>query len=146
MTFAGQIGLGFAWTCVTLAIAVGFIIILIEFFHLIERPLRHFPGGVRRGILLIASVLWMLLAMIAVVFAWAALFQTLGAFSNLEDAFYLAMVSITTVGFGDVVLGREWRILSGFTAAEGFIIFGLDTAVLFEMMRRLRNDQAMIDR
>lgn len=130
----------------TLTIAVGFIIILIEVFHLIERPLHHFPGSARRGLLLVVSVLWMLLALIAVVFAWALLFQWLGAFSNLEDAFYLALVSITTVGFGDVVLDREWRILSGFTAADGFIIFGLDTAVLFEMMRRLRSDQAMIDR
>ena len=138
MTFSDQIVLGFVWTCVTLTIAVGFIVILIEIIHII--------GSVRRALLLVVSVLWMLLALIAVVFAWAFLFQWLGAFSNLEDAFYLAIVSITTVGFGDVVLDREWRILSGFTAADGFIIFGLDTAVLFEMMRRLRSDQAMIDR
>lgn len=130
----------------TLSIAVGFIIILIECFHLIERPVLCFPESVRRATLLVASVLWMLIALIVVVFAWALLFQWLGAFSDLEDAFYLALVSITTVGFGDVVLDRELRILSGFAAADGFVIFGLDTAVLFEMMRRLRSDQAMIDR
>jgi hypothetical protein len=52
------------------------------------------------------------------------------------------MVSFTTLGFGDVTLPHDWRLLSGIIAANGLILFGLNTAFLIEILNRLflRND------
>ncbi|MEM9058226.1 MAG: ion channel [Pseudomonadota bacterium] len=138
MTVGGQIALGFSWTCVTIGLAVAFILVLMEGNTLALHRLRRWPAPARTGLVLLASVIWMLVGIVAVVSAWAWLFVTLAIFDDAEAGFYFAIVSTTTVGFGDVVLPQPWRILSGFAAADGFIIFGLDTAVLFEVLRLLR--------
>jgi hypothetical protein len=62
----------------------------------------------------------------------------IGAFDSLESAVYFSLVSFTTLGFGDIILGKEWRILSGMMAANGLLIFGLTTAVLVDFLSRLK--------
>jgi len=68
---------------------------------------------------------------------WALAFWSIGAFEGLERALYFSMVSFTTLGFGDVTLPQNWRLLSGIIAANGLILFGLNTAFLIEILQRL---------
>lgn len=138
MDMVGQILLGFSWTCLTIGVAVVFIVILTEILDATLDYGRRYPSPIQTGVVLTLSVIWMLIGILCVVFAWAGLFVITGIFEDFESSFYFAIVSATTVGFGDLVLSEEWRILSGFAAAGGFIIFGLDTAVLLEVIRRLR--------
>ncbi|MEO0463402.1 MAG: ion channel [Pseudomonadota bacterium] len=84
------------------------------------------------------------LVLIFVMALWATLFVMLGIFQDFEVSLYIAMISATTLGYGDVTMPDEWRLLAGFIATDGFILFGLDTAFLFEVMRRL-GDQPMAD-
>ena len=77
------------------------------------------------------------LVLILVMAIWALLFVALSIFPSCEPALYIAMISATTLGYGDVTLPSQWRLLAGFIATDGFILFGLDTAFLFEVMRRL---------
>ena len=76
------------------------------------------------------------------VWTWAMTFWLLGLFTTLEEAVYFALVSYTTLGFGDVLLEREWRLLSGMAAANGLLNFGLLTAVMVEALRQIRLGQA----
>jgi len=87
--------------------------------------------------LLTAATLWLLLAMSVAIWVWAVAFNFLGAFETLEEALYFSMVSFTTLGFGDVILPQEWRLLSGLIAANGLILFGLNTAFLIEVFSRI---------
>ena len=70
------------------------------------------------------------------VWIWAITFQTVGAFDELEPALYFSLVSFSTVGFGDITLGPDWRLLSALTAANGFMSFGWSTAYMVELVRR----------
>ncbi|MCA3572765.1 MAG: two pore domain potassium channel family protein [Aestuariivirga sp.] len=70
------------------------------------------------------------------VWIWATTFYLAGVFENWEPAVYFALVTFTTVGFGDITLGPDWRLLSGLTAANGFISFGWSTAYMVELVRR----------
>ena len=70
---------------------------------------------------------------------WALFLVALGVFNNLESSLYFSMISFTTLGFGDVILPPQWRLLSGFIAIDGFFLFGLNTAFVFEVLRRLRD-------
>ncbi len=54
---------------------------------------------------------------------------------NLEAALYFSTSSFTTVGFGDLVLSEEWRLLSSFEAINGMILFGWSTAYIFAVVR-----------
>jgi hypothetical protein len=70
------------------------------------------------------------------VWIWAFTFQGVGAISEMEPALYFSLVSFSTVGFGDITLGPDWRLLSALTAANGFISFGWSTAYMVELVRR----------
>ena len=75
------------------------------------------------------------------VWIWAVAFRLLGIFGTLEASVYFSLVAFTTLGFGDVLLPQEWRLLSGLSAANGLLMFGLMTAVLVETLRETRGMQ-----
>ena len=102
-----------------------------------RRP--HFPrlvaalGGVS---------IWLLTSMTCSVWIWAIYFLLTGALKDLETSVYFSLVSFTTLGFGDIVLDKGHRLLSGMLAANGLILFGLTTAFLIEFLQRLHQAQA----
>jgi len=99
------------------------------------------PPHARKTILaLIAITLWLLAALSISVWVWAAAFIGVGAFETLERALYFSVVVFTTLGFGDITLPEPWRLLSGLSAANGLLLFGLSTAFLVELLRSLRHD------
>lgn len=67
---------------------------------------------------------------------WALTYVFLDALPNFESALYFSTVTYTTLGYGDVVLGQEWRLLSSIEAANGVIIFGWTTALLIVAIHR----------
>jgi voltage-gated potassium channel Kch len=70
------------------------------------------------------------------VLVWAGAYVALGAIGSLEEAIYFSIVSFTTVGYGDVVLPRDWRILGASEAAAGILIFGWSIALLIVLIER----------
>ena len=82
------------------------------------------------------ATLWLLGALSLAIWIWAGFFWYLNCFPTLEESLYFSMVAFTTLGFGDVTLPQEWRILSGMIAANGLVLFGLNTAFLIETLRR----------
>lgn len=49
---------------------------------------------------------------------------------------YFSLVAFTTLGFGDVVLDPSWQLLSAIEAANGIMIFGWTTALIFWFPQR----------
>jgi hypothetical protein len=82
--------------------------------------------------------LWLLAGITAAVWLWAALFIAIGEFQSLEAALYFSIVTATTLGYGDLVLTDQWRLLSVMLAANGLFLFSLNTAFIFEAFRRLQ--------
>ena len=89
-------------------------------------------------------VLWMLLGLSIAVWIWGGAYFMLGQFSDFETSLYFSVVAFTTTGFGDVVIGKDWRLLSGLTAANGLILFSLTTAFLLEFILRMRRAQGHV--
>ncbi len=73
------------------------------------------------------------------------MFNLLGAIAGLEPAVYFSLVTFTTLGYGDITLGEDWRILSALCAANGLLLFGFSTAFLVELMRRLQQRPDQVD-
>lgn len=93
-------------------------------------------------VVLIAGVsVWVLGVITAGVWLWAFAFLALGVFATLEESVYFSLVTFTTLGFGDVLLPKEWRLLAGMAAANGLLNFGLLTALLVEALRHVRLGQ-----
>ncbi|MDZ7627902.1 MAG: ion channel [Parvularculaceae bacterium] len=107
-------------------------------FRTAKRPLWGPMRFLRDSLVLSAASLILLAAHSAEVAAWAGVMVKAGAFTEFEEAFYFASVAFTTLGFGDVLLPADWRLLSGAIAADGFILFGMSAAFLFEAVRKAR--------
>ena len=56
---------------------------------------------------------------------------------DLEKTLYFSMVTFTTLGYGEIVLGEQWRLLASFEAANGIIIFGWTTAIVVAAVQRV---------
>lgn len=91
-------------------------------------------------VLCIAAV-WIMFQMTIGVWVWALTLMGLGVFQTLEPSVYFSLVAFTTLGFGDVLLPLEWRLLGGMAAANGLLNIGLVTALLVEALRQIRLQQ-----
>jgi Ion channel len=68
---------------------------------------------------------------------WAVAFVMVGELSTFEKAFYFSAQSYTSLGYGDILLSEQWRLLGPLEAINGLLLFGLSTAVMFAVMSRL---------
>jgi len=82
-------------------------------------------------------VLYLLLPIAVDVVLWAAVYTFRGAIPDFEDALYFSTVTFTTVGYGDIVLDRDSRLLATFEAVNGWIVFGWATALVMIVIQRL---------
>lgn len=126
---------------VTIAVQALVIGMVETFFAKMMPWLRKPPRTFKLIVALITVVLIVMIGVTLCVWIWGLVFLSIGAMQSLEEAIYFATVSFTTLGFGDIVLGPKWRLLSALTAANGLIIFGLSTAFLMEFMLELRSAQ-----
>ena len=97
-----------------------------------------------RAVLLSVLTVWMFLAIILEAGLWALLYlfsPLITALPDLETAFYFSMVTFTTLGFGDVVLTGQWRTLASIQAANGVIIFGWTTALIFYFIQHIYGEE-----
>lgn len=99
------------------------------------------PHGPRLTVVLLVAMLWTLAMMTASVWIWAIALRALDIFITLEASVYFSLVAFTTLGFGDILLPLQWRLLGGLAAANGLLLFGLLTAMLVETLRQTRARQ-----
>jgi Ion channel len=72
---------------------------------------------------------------------WAVLFRICGEFPGLGTAYYHSAVNYTTLGYGDLVMTPTWRMLGPLEAADGMLMFGVSTAIIFALTQRLLQDR-----
>jgi hypothetical protein len=125
-----EITIGGAMIVLTTLIQGVFTMVGVEYMR--DYATRHNePALIWSTLRLAAFVLWLFLATIIEVWLWAVLYVLLDAFQSIETAVYFSTVTFTTLGFGDIVLEDEWRLLSAFEAANGLLMFGWSTALVF---------------
>jgi hypothetical protein len=78
-----------------------------------------------------------LAAILAQVAVWAASFMACGEFADFPTALYHSAVNFTTLGYGDIVMSRTWRLLGPLEAANGILMCGIAASGLFAVTNRL---------
>ena len=68
---------------------------------------------------------------------WAVFYYTQNLFSDFETSLYFSMVSFTTIGYGDVLLPRRWRLLGVIEGFSGVLLCGLSTAFIFAVVNAM---------
>ena len=104
----------------------------------------HPRGHFDKAVLVWSLTIWMFLAIVLEAWLWALLYlynPLITALPDMETAFYFSMVTFTTLGFGDVVLTGQWRMLASIQAANGVIIFGWTTALIFYFIQNTYKEE-----
>lgn len=68
---------------------------------------------------------------------WALLFTFLGEFEDFATAFYHSTVNFTSLGYGDIVMSEQRRLLGALEAANGVLMFGLSAGAILSVMNGL---------
>jgi len=66
---------------------------------------------------------------------WAIVYVGLDVLPDWDTAVYFSIVTMTSVGYGDVTLSGDWRLLAALQAMNGMLLFGLSTAFLFAILQ-----------
>lgn len=103
-----------------------------------ERKLGRAGSGlwIDLGIFVLA-ISFAFIAHLTEIALWAALFMVCGEFKSLELAYYHSASNYTTLGSGGLIMTSSWRLLGPLEAADGALMFGVSTAMIFTIAQRL---------
>jgi hypothetical protein len=68
---------------------------------------------------------------------WAAFYYAQDLFSDFETSLYFSMTSFTTIGYGDVLLPRRWRLLGVIEGFSGVVLCGVSTGFIFAVINAM---------
>ncbi len=93
-------------------------------------------SGFLNTMIIINGVMMLLMfGILGQVAIWALVFQFLGEFSNYSTAFYHSAVNFATLGYGDIVMSQQWRLLGPIQAINGVLMIGMSTAAFMTTLR-----------
>lgn len=87
--------------------------------------------------LLIRVTWWLILIHLTEITLWALFYFYCGCLHDAESAFYFSGATYTTIGYGDVVLPKPWRMLGPVEGLTGILMCGLSASLFFAVVSRI---------
>jgi Ion channel len=84
--------------------------------------------------MLLRMIWWLVLLHLAEIAVWGLFYLWRGCMPDAETAFYFSGVTYTTIGYGDVVLAKPWRVLGPIEGLMGILMCGLSTGYFFTVL------------
>src|SRR5207253_6575299 len=88
-------------------------------------------GFIPRTWLLIQLASWAITIHMVEIAMWGLFFWWKKCLPDFESSLYFAVVTYTTVGYGDLVLAKGWRLVAGVEALTGILMCGWSTGFFF---------------
>lgn len=132
-----QIGLGLTLIALTVCIHLATVnIVLHRAAHRFE-TVRQQGGIAAKTLLVMAYIMTLCSALLIEATIWAIAFLSLEAITDFWQALYFSLVTLTTLGYGDLVPHEGAQMVAAFCAVAGLFLMGLSTAFVIEILRRL---------
>jgi hypothetical protein len=87
--------------------------------------------------LLINLTWWLLVIHLLEMALWGIFYHRAECLPDAETAFYFSGVTYATIGYGEVVLTKPWRMLGPIEGLTGILMCGLSTGFYFAVVNRL---------
>ena len=129
--------IGCATIVVCLAIQCLFIALLVYQLAKLKARSSLQPTLMRIIRLLTGTLACLLLGNLLQIAIWAELFMFYGEFQDFATAFYHSIVNFSTLGYGDLVMSDKRRLLGGLEAANGVLMLGLTTSILYAVLNTI---------
>ena len=83
------------------------------------------------------GVAWRLVLLhLAEIMVWGLFYWWQKCLPDAESSFYFSAVTYTTVGYGDLVLPQEWRLVGAVEGLTGILMCGLSTGLFFAVVSK----------
>ena len=109
----------------------------------VRRYVRQSTGpAIQRGSIsgvrpLFVAMLAMMVGNMVQIMLWGTLFMWLGEFGEFYDAVYHSAVNFTSLGYGDIVMSRNRKLLGPLEAHDGVLMLGMTAAALMAILQRM---------
>jgi hypothetical protein len=71
------------------------------------------------------------------IWAFALVYFAVGAVQGLEPSLYFSTISYSTVGYSDIHITNQWRLIGAFESILGMLLLGWSTSFFFRMLGRI---------
>jgi hypothetical protein len=79
---------------------------------------------------------WLILIHLAEIYVWGLFYYWQDCLPDAESAFYFSGGAYTSLGSGDLMLPKPWRILAPVETLTGILMCGLSTGLFFAVVIR----------
>lgn len=123
-------------------VAIGVVVHTIGMLIFVEWLLQRFSMTEQHGLRHYMPMLIMVFCVVIMLHVlqtsfWASFYYLEQLFPDYETSLYFSMTSYTTIGFGDIVLPKRWRLLGAIEGVSGVLLCGLSTAFIFAIVNAL---------
>ena len=116
-------------TATVITHTLGLIILTMAMNRIVQwfRLHRH---AFSRTVAMVTTVLGLFAVHTVEVWTWASAYALSGALPDFRTALYFSTATFSTLGYGDIVLEPQWRLLGSLEGINGFLLIGWSTAYL----------------
>jgi len=136
MSFAEQTSAAAVLVALTLSLQSAGIAALVRWVRTYLEQGMHRFGAFRSSVLMVRFTSAIIGLHLLTILLWAGFYRW-NCFLSWESAFYFSAASYSTVGYGDLLLPRMWRILGPVESVTGVLMCGLSAGLLFAVVTRL---------
>ena len=136
MILFNQLAAAVVLLSLTLGLQGAGVTMLIEWLKRVLTRDIHKHGPVYSATLVVKSTVAIIILHGLVILLWASCYRT-RCFPSWELAFYFSASSYSTLGYGDLILPSNWRLLGPLEGITGVLMCGISVSVLFALVTRL---------
>src|ERR1700746_1268778 len=141
MTFWHEIGIAVLLLILTLWLQCVGLAVLIGWVRGAVSGDLHKFGPYRSATLVVQFTAAVIVLHAVLILVWAVCYRWV-CLPSWESAVYFSASSYATVGYGDVVLPANWRMLGPLESIIGVLMCGVSVSLLFATVTRLVNRDA----
>jgi Ion channel len=113
------------------------LVILFEWLFTRRQAIEQQPGRSQYTLLLITAFTVIIMLHVSEAAIWAVFYYWRQLFEDYETSLYFSLGSYTTIGYGDVVLSKRWRLLGAIEGISGVLLCGLSAAFVFAIVNAI---------
>lgn len=124
-----------ALTVIMHLVGLGLLVALMRLHH---NRLSHRRTWLPQLIIIFVAAFGLFALHTVEIWSYALLYVRMGALPSFDDALYFSTTSYSTLGYGDILLPANWRLVGAIEGANGIILLGWSTAFFVSVINRIR--------
>ena len=136
MALFDQVAAAVLLLTLTLSLQCAGVTTLVEWLKRVLTRDIHKRGPIYSATLVAKSTVAIVVLHGLVILLWASFYRS-RCFPSWELAFYFSASSYSTVGYGDLILPSNWRLLGPLEGITGVLMCGISVSILFALVTRL---------